>query len=61
VEQVIGLSKKRAGRRVLVGVGFLVIFPKARFLTKYDQMSESKIHVGEVNVQHRARNEALDQ
>ena len=34
--------------------------PKSEFLTKYDQLSESEIRMGEVNIHHRARNETLD-
>ena len=34
--------------------------PKSEFLTKYDQLPESEIRMGEVNIHHRARNETLD-
>ena len=51
---------KRAGRHVLTKVSLLEIFPKEHFLTKYDQLPKPEICAGEVNVQHRTRNETLD-
>ena len=35
-------------------------FIKVQFLTKHEQLSESKIGIGSVNIQHRATDETLD-
>lgn len=35
-------------------------FPQVHFLTEYDHPPKSEIRAGEVNVQHRARDETLD-
>ena len=60
MEQELGLSTRRAGSHVLLWVSLSAVLSKAQLLTKHDQLSESKIGVSKVNVQHRATDESLD-